>query len=368
MRQLTAGASVPDRDSADILAALNSVADANNLDPAAIAGVIHTESVWDTRCVTGSYIGLTQVGSELPKLLKITKDQFLALGAADQIQAYGKWLGYYRYLDQTKKYGMDVGDQPLARQAAVLQAMQFAPNGAKWKIEFGNGDYLVPSTSSKQAQFLGDTSIHDMEAYYTAFFAQRPPSYSDADGLEPKAAAALAGRQQPDGGLLQARNVLAEFNLNAQPEPTTADGQCISTLLGLASDANQLLAAQHVAAKRLLDYDREIYPSDGCAITLSVLLQQAGIGVADIYRAFDLGGVLKDQRGWQFVPVGKQLPGDVGSTCGPVPHHGTDHIYLVMKLVNSDEMVVADNQAETPHFRWASGKGKSPTTFFLRAK
>jgi hypothetical protein len=54
----------------------------------------------------------------------------------------------------------------------------------------------------------------------------------------------------------------------------------------------------------------------------------------------------------------------VGSTCGSVPHHGTDHIYLVLKFVNSDEMVVADNQAEAPHFRWASGKGKSPTTSF----
>jgi soluble lytic murein transglycosylase-like protein len=66
MRQFIAGASVPDRDSADIRAALNAVADAYDVDPAAIAGVIHTESVWDTRCVTDSYIGLTQVGPELP--------------------------------------------------------------------------------------------------------------------------------------------------------------------------------------------------------------------------------------------------------------------------------------------------------------
>jgi hypothetical protein len=128
------------------------------------------------------------------------------------------------------------------------------------------------------------------------------------------------------------------------------------------------MAAQHVAAVRLLKYDGEIYPSDGCAITLSVLLQEAGIVVADTYRAFDLGNLLADNRGWQFVPVGQQMPGDLGSTCGSAPHHGTDHIYLVLKLVNSDEMVVADNQAEAPHFRWASGKGKSPTTFFLRAR
>jgi predicted SpoU family rRNA methylase len=369
MRQLIAGASVPDRDSTDILAALNSVADAYDVDPAAIAGMIHTESLWDPRCVTGSYIGLTQVGPELPKLLKLSKDQFLALSGAEQIQAYGKWLGYYQYSKQTVKYGMNVGDQPLARQAAVLQAMQFAPNGTKWKIEFARGDYSVPSTSSKQARFLGDTSIHDMEAYYAAFFKQHPPSYADAHDLQPSAVAQQARRQQQDANLLQTREALAGLNLDAQAESTTADGQYISTLLSLASDVNQLVAAQHVAAKRLLNYDGEIYPSDGCAITLSVLLQEAGIAVADTYRAIDLGEILKDHRGWEFIPVGQQRLGDVGSTCGSVPHHGTDHIYLVLRIVNSDEMVVADNQAETPHFRWASGKGgKSPTTFFLRAK
>ena len=147
----------------------------------------------------------------------------------------------------------------------------------------------------------------------------------------------------------------------------SSDGGHVSDLLKIASDHNQLVGAQRVAAKRLLDHDGEIYPSDGCAITLSVLLQEAGISVADTYRAFDLANTLK-QRGWQVVPIGQQSPGDVGSTCGPEPHHGTDHVYLTLKLVNSDEMVIADNQLDAPHFRWASGKGgKSPTTFFLRA-
>ena len=149
---------------------------------------------------------------------------------------------------------------------------------------------------------------------------------------------------------------------------TTADGQAIKTLLTIASDADQLLAAQHIAAKRLLQFDGETYPSDGCAITLSVLLQQAGIAVPDTFRAFDLAKRLKNDRGWQVISVGSQQPGDVGCTCASVPHHGTDHIYLVVKRVNSDEMIIADNQAEAPHFRSASGRGgKSPTTFFLRA-
>ena len=39
----------------------------------------------------------------------------------------------------------------------------------------------------------------------------------------------------------------------------------------------------------------------------------------------------------------------------------------MLKPVNTDEMIVADNQASAPHFRRASGGEKSPTTFFLRA-
>jgi hypothetical protein len=67
------------------------------------------------------------------------------------------------------------------------------------------------------------------------------------------------------------------------------------------------------------------------------------------------------------ISIGDQQPGDVGSTCGDTPNHGYDHIYLVLKDVNSDEMVIADNQAPQPHFRFASGQGNTPTTFFLRA-
>jgi hypothetical protein len=40
----------------------------------------------------------------------------------------------------------------------------------------------------------------------------------------------------------------------------------------------------------------------------------------------------------------------------------------LLKVLNSDEMVVADNQEAAPHFRFASGKGRTPTTFFLRAR
>lgn len=146
-----------------------------------------------------------------------------------------------------------------------------------------------------------------------------------------------------------------------------SDAQFIPGLVTFASDAHQLQAAQHVAAQRLLAFDGEVFPSDGCAITLSVLLQDAGIAVKDTFKAIDLGNVLK-KRGWQVIPVGSQQSGDVGSTCGPEAHHGFDHIYLVLKVLNTDEMVIADNQQPKPHFRFASGNGgKTPTKFFLRA-
>ncbi len=147
-----------------------------------------------------------------------------------------------------------------------------------------------------------------------------------------------------------------------------SDGQYVAALVKLASDSQHLLTAQQVAAKKLLDYDGETFPQDGCAITLSVLLQESDIAVADTYQAIVLGNSLKLKRKWQVIPVGRQMSGDVGSTCGAEPDHGSDHIYLVLKTLNEDEMVIADNQAPRPHFRYASGiGGKTPTKFFLRA-
>ena len=352
-----AGASIPERNNTDILAALNDIGQRVSVDPAAIAGIIHTESVWDPRCVTGSYIGLTQVGPDFVESLGLDTNGFLNLSAGDQIRDYGRWLSYYTYSQQTARYGMNVAAQPIARQAAVLQAMQFSPNGSKWKKAFGQGDYSVPSTSTKQARFLGDTSINDMEAYYTAFFQQHPPSY--AGNLGPDATSARSMSAPAPAAAFQ-------MKVDAAAAATTDKNQ-IASLIAIGSDITKLNAAQATAAQRLLNYDGEIYPSDGCAITLSVLMQTAGIDVADTYMAFDLGNTLKS-RGWTMIQVGQQQAGDIGSTCGPEPHHGTDHIYLVLKPVNADEMLIADNQAQAPHFRWASGKGgKSPTTFFLRA-
>jgi hypothetical protein len=141
----------------------------------------------------------------------------------------------------------------------------------------------------------------------------------------------------------------------------------IPTLLQLAGKVSTLDSAQAKAAAELLAYDGEVYPHDGCAITLSVLLRDAGINVPPIYQAIELGKVLRDVRKWEVIRVGQQAPGDVGSTCDSKANHGFDHIYVVLKKLNDDEMLIADNQSTQPHFRFASGHGKTPTKFFLRA-
>lgn len=141
----------------------------------------------------------------------------------------------------------------------------------------------------------------------------------------------------------------------------------IAALIKLAGDPQALLNAEHAAAHKLLHFDGEVYPSDGCAITQSCLLQAAGIAVPDTYQALAFG-ILLEKRGWQRIAVGDQKAGDIGSTCKSAPDHGSDHVYLVLRPVNADEMVIADNQSHAPHFRFASGHGgKTPTTHFLRA-
>ena len=148
-----------------------------------------------------------------------------------------------------------------------------------------------------------------------------------------------------------------------------SDKDQMKTLLEQGTNAALLQISQMKAAQLLLAYDGEKYPQDGCAITLSVLMQAAGIDVPNTYTAIELGRRLRDKRGWEVIAPGNQKPGDVGSTCGEEPNHGVDHIYLLVKNLSPDEMLVADNQRSHVHTRSVSGvpDGKSKTRFFLRA-
>ena len=154
-------------------------------------------------------------------------------------------------------------------------------------------------------------------------------------------------------------DTVTNSNLNDKPVVLKA--------LEIAKDAVTYSQVQTTAAEELFRLAGENWPLDGCAINLSNLLQKSGLPVPDILQALKLGEHLRVQRGWQVIPIGQQQPGDVGSTCGSIPNHGSDHIYLVVERITDNEMLIADNQSSHPHTRFVTGKGKTPTTFFLRA-
>jgi hypothetical protein len=146
--------------------------------------------------------------------------------------------------------------------------------------------------------------------------------------------------------------------------PVTGDALHVPELVRQASSAAGLKAARVVAARALPGY-----PHNGCAAHLSALLRQSGIDVAMTLGAGRMAHDLA-KRGWGEVRVGAQQPGDVGVTFDNDPKiPGADHIYLVVATRGPDEMLIADNQRQqdAPHTRFASGKGKTPTDFFLRA-
>lgn len=152
--------------------------------------------------------------------------------------------------------------------------------------------------------------------------------------------------------------------LAAIPPVTSPDAERIAALIEQGSTAAGLAAARATAAKHW-----KPYPSNGCAYHLSALLRQAGIAVKTEGSAGKLAAQI-EARGWRRIPVGGQRPGDVGVTYDrdPTPP-GADHIYLVIATKGADEMRIADNQhkANAPHRRFASGMGKTPTAYFLRA-
>ena len=154
----------------------------------------------------------------------------------------------------------------------------------------------------------------------------------------------------------------AAATLNASG--ATADAAHVSALIEQGKTSAGLKAAREAAAAALPGY-----PTNGCAAHLSALLQHAGIDVPMTVGAGKLAHILQERR-WTRIDVGGQQPGDVG-VCfdnDPTPV-GSDHVYLVVERVDADEMMIADNQRKTDalHVRFASGHGKTPTEYFLRA-
>jgi hypothetical protein len=150
-----------------------------------------------------------------------------------------------------------------------------------------------------------------------------------------------------------------------------ADKNHIQRLIQIAGSTSGLSQAQRTAAKALSDAGEPPFPHNGCAATLSALLEVSGIDVPMTLGAgrlaYRLGGQI-NSRGWQHIPVGSQQPGDVGVTFDLGGNPGADHIYLALECRDKDKMLIADNQARAPHPRSASGSdGKTPIDYFLRA-
>jgi hypothetical protein len=146
------------------------------------------------------------------------------------------------------------------------------------------------------------------------------------------------------------------------------DKDHIAKLIGVGGSPKDLAAAQGIAKKALADAG--LPPKNACAATLSAMLQLSGIDVPMTLGAGKLAHILGgriNSRHWDHLPVGDQQAGDVGVCFDNGGVAGADHIYLVVQRLDEDEMLIADNQKAVAHQRFASGHGKTPTEYFLRA-
>jgi hypothetical protein len=175
----------------------------------------------------------------------------------------------------------------------------------------------------------------------------------------------------------QGVTIAVEWISKAPPIRTeSGDTEHIPDLLWNAKSEERLAEAQEIAAQALKEVGEE-FPHNGCAATLSALLQLARINVLMTLGAGDLAELLEEGRHWDRIGVGEQQTGDVGVTDDTGGNPGPDHIYLVVtpirKLVvpiKKNEMVIVDNQASTMHCRSALGNPEEDhvkTDYFLRA-
>jgi hypothetical protein len=153
---------------ADPKAVENAVAVAGKIgvSPRAVGEIFSMESGWNPKTRTGSYMGLSQIGPDTLAEMGVSKAEYQKMSQAEQAAFYGKWLDHYKFSEKMQAAGVDLSTLPPARQAAILQAFQFAPNG-EWIKRLAQGDTKTPVTTAPQAKRLGSTSIADMEGYYS---------------------------------------------------------------------------------------------------------------------------------------------------------------------------------------------------------
>jgi hypothetical protein len=166
----------------------------------------------------------------------------------------------------------------------------------------------------------------------------------------------VAGRAFTRIANLTNSDSLPDFTESGAP----SDKQCIPKLIELGDDVESLHKIQDIAAKSMKAAGYGYTMHNACAATLSAFLNEAGIPIPTTLGAGRLAQRLAG-RDWVKMPIGQQKPGDVGVAQNDV------HIYLVVETNGPDQMTIADNQAPTPHVRFATGKGKTPTSYFLTA-
>lgn len=145
------------------------------------------------------------------------------------------------------------------------------------------------------------------------------------------------------------------------------DKDCIDKLIALGTDPASIARIQDLAAKEMERAGLGYTMHKACAATLSEFLNAAGIPVPITLGAGMLARRLEKDRGWVRVAIGNQIAGDVGVTEAVTPPPGADHVYLVVERIDSNMMMIADNQSPVRHKRLVKGGGKTPTEYFLRA-
>lgn len=178
----------------DTMTAVTGVAQKIGANPDAIGAVFTVESGkdWNPKARTGSYMGVSQIGKTTLAEMGVSVAEYANMSQAEQATFYGKWLDHYKFSEKMQAAGIDFANEPPARQAAILQAFQFAPNGS-WVSRLGKGDTATPVTNTKQARVLGSTSIADMEKHFVSAgvstrVASRGVQVADASGNIPQSA------------------------------------------------------------------------------------------------------------------------------------------------------------------------------------
>lgn len=176
----------PAQRSPEVVAAIQAQARRFGVPPEAIVGVggLETGGTWNPRSMTGTQAGVFQIApgdfrTAGGTLGGLTYDQYRNASVAQQIAAYGDYIASspnFPYLDYAS------GDPALA--GAILQAIQFSPQGQGWSDALlgGNTGMQIAHGKSRfgtgQADELRTTSIDDMRNAFAARIAGWPQTQS----------------------------------------------------------------------------------------------------------------------------------------------------------------------------------------------